>query len=318
MSMTRPWRSEVRAVNISATISSSVVGGEFDGARQRIAAKRAEPHQPHLAAFSPARSFMRSSSTMMSAPSRSTTGRSCREIKRHDRDVLHHDVLPDVELGPVRQRKHADGFALVRCACCRRAKARAAGSSDPRHGWRCGTRRCAPSRAIFSSSRRAPPKAASKPYLSSACFSPSVFITCVCRAEPESNGLMPRFTPSSLMWTSSLSPSRFAVSSRNLIISRNFQVVSTCRSGNGGLRRIERLHRQMQHHRRILADGIEHHRIGELGRHLAHDVDALRLEALEVGEAVGGNGQGPVLSGWEQLIRTFCVRIVIGHLLGWR
>jgi hypothetical protein len=41
----------------------------------------------------------------------------------------------------------------------------------------------------------------------------------------------------------------------------------------------------MQHHRRILADGIEHHRIGKLGRHLPHDMDRLRLQAFEVGEA---------------------------------
>ena len=45
---------------------------------------------------------------------------------------------------------------------------------------------------------------------------------------------------------------------------------------------IERLHRQMQHHRRILADGIEHHRVGELGRHLAHDVDALGFQAPQM------------------------------------
>jgi len=36
---------------------------------------------------------------------------------------------------------------------------------------------------------------ASKPYWSSACFRPSVFITWVCSAEPESNGLIPRRTP---------------------------------------------------------------------------------------------------------------------------
>ena len=43
----------------------------------------------------------------------------------------------------------------------------------------------------FSSSRRAPPNAASKPYLSSACFSPCVFQMSVCTAEPCVNGLMP-------------------------------------------------------------------------------------------------------------------------------
>ena len=44
---------------------------------------------------------------------------------------------------------------------------------------------------------------------------------------------IPIFSPSALMWTWRSSPRRFAVSSRNVIISRNFQVVSTCSSGNG-------------------------------------------------------------------------------------
>src|SRR4029453_11061996 len=35
------------------------------------------------------------------------------EIERHDRDALEMDVLPDVELGPVRQGKHADRLPRV-------------------------------------------------------------------------------------------------------------------------------------------------------------------------------------------------------------
>ena len=87
---------------------------------------------------------------------------------------------------------------------------------------------------LFSSSRRAPPKAASKRHLSSAWRRPSVFITWVWSAEPEAIGEMPRASPSWLTCTSKSMPSRAAVWSRNAIISRNFQVVSTCSSGNGG------------------------------------------------------------------------------------
>ena len=43
----------------------------------------------------------------------------------------------------------------------------------------------------FSSSRRAPPMAASKPYWSSACFSAWVFITSVCTVAPWLIGPMP-------------------------------------------------------------------------------------------------------------------------------
>ena len=51
------------------------------------------------------------------------------------------------------------------------------------------------------------------------------------------------------------------------------------------LGRIERLHRQVQQHRAVLADRIQHHRPFALGDHLAQDVDALGFEALQVRES---------------------------------
>ena len=54
------------------------------------------------------------------------------------------------------------------------------------------------------------------------------------------------------------------------------------REGRGA--REERLAREMQHHRAVLTDRIEHHGIVRLGHHLAHDVDRLGLEPLQVGE----------------------------------
>src|SRR5436309_13095120 len=52
---------------------------------------------------------------------------------------------------------------------------------------------------LFSSSRRAPPIAASNSYLSSACLRASVFITRVWSDEPDAVGLTPRSTPSWLI-----------------------------------------------------------------------------------------------------------------------
>ena len=46
----------------------------------------------------------------------------------------------------------------------------------------------------------------------------------------------------------------------------------------------EGLLREAQEHDRVLAAGKEQHRALELGRELAHDVDRLRLELVEVGE----------------------------------
>jgi hypothetical protein len=57
---------------------------------------------------------------------------------------------------------------------------------------------------------------------------------------------------------------------------------------------IERLQRQMQHDRRILADRIEHHRMAERSRHLPHDVDALGFELPQIGGEVLFHGDlGP-------------------------
>ena len=53
---------------------------------------------------------------------------------------------------------------------------------------------------------------------------------------------------------------------------------------------MERLLRQPQQHRRVLADRVEHHRPLELGDHLAHDVDALGFERAQVIEARARRG----------------------------
>src|SRR6266480_2235212 len=39
-----------------------------------------------------------------------------REVERDDRNVLEVDVLPDIDLGPVREREHADALAGTQLA----------------------------------------------------------------------------------------------------------------------------------------------------------------------------------------------------------
>ena len=55
-------------------------------------------------------------------------------------------------------------------------------------------------------------------------------------------------------------------------------------------RRMEGLEQQVQQHRTVLADRIQQHRVAELGRHLAHDVDAFGFELVEVGQSVVQGG----------------------------
>ena len=71
----------------------------------------------------------------------------------------------------------------------------------------------------------------------------------------------------------------------------------------GRLGRVEGLHGQMQHHRAVLADRIEHHRLFALGDHLPHDVDGLGFEAGQMGQMVvraGSAGCGHFGSGPER------------------
>ncbi len=160
---------------------------------------------------------------------------------------------------------------------------RAAGSSGPSGAAPSGTRRCAPWRA--TSPRRGGRRRTRR--RSRTCrapaSAPAVFMTSVCTAEPCVNGLMPRSSAFLVDVDEQVEPELGAPCGRGTrIISRNFHVVSTCSSGNGGFAGIERLHRQVQHHRAVLADRIEHHRLLALGDDLAHDVDALGLEPLQV------------------------------------
>jgi len=70
----------------------------------------------------------------------------------------------------------------------------------------------------------------------------------------------------------------------------------------------ERLLGEAKHDRGVLADGVQHDRLGELGNHLSKDMNGFRLQGLEVRE--GGHkthdtkamsscpwGLGPLKSG---------------------
>ncbi len=54
---------------------------------------------------------------------------------------------------------------------------------------------------------------------------------------------------------------------------------------------VEGLLGEAEHHRGVLADRVQHHRLLELGDDLAQDVDALGLELAQVGEAIAAHLQ---------------------------
>ena len=171
-------------------ISGTRLGVALDRARQRVAAERAEAHPRQrrlLARLERHAVVVDHDQRPVALDDRPLL----REVERHDRDLLAVDVVPDVELGPVREREDADRLALVLARVVEPPELRAAGSSGPSGAARERNEKIRSLARDLSSSRRAPPNAASKPYASSACLSASVFITSVWTAEPCVNGLMP-------------------------------------------------------------------------------------------------------------------------------
>ena len=130
-----------------------------------------------------------------------------------------------------------------------------------------------------SSSRRAPPNAASKP-----CASIASSSVVVCSRLREARGPVSSTTrPVSIDSCTEATIASGTRRSRNSITSGKLCPVSTCMTGNGSGAGRERLLGQRQQQDRVLAAGEQQHRLLQLGRHLADDVDGLRLELLEVG-----------------------------------
>ena len=90
-----------------------------------------------------------------------------------------------------------------------------------------------------------------------------------------------------LVWTISSAPisSRIAVAELDHFMELVGGV--DMQQGERKAARVKRLLRQAQHHGRILADGIQHHRPGKLGHHLAKNMDALRLQRPQMWDTPG-------------------------------
>ena len=136
---------------------------------------------------------------------------------------------------------------------------------DPRHGWRCGRRRYAPWRGFFLVAR----PAGRQRQRSHTCPAPASGFRSSspgCAAtRPESKGLC-ALHPVFIDVHDQVRPNRFGCRPRSTGSSPRTSGRVHITSAGMAAWRIESLHRQMQHHATVLADGIEHHRIGELGR----------------------------------------------------
>ena len=158
-------------------------------ARARTCSRASASGTSPFAASRPGSSGMSCSSGISVSP-RTTISRFFGEIQRHHRNVLRVDVLPDVQLRPVRERKHADALALVDAAVVQVPQLRPLVLRVPLASGR-GTNRPAPWRAISPrrAARRRTPRRSRRPASasSSACVFSSAQHFCV----PSRNGLAP-------------------------------------------------------------------------------------------------------------------------------
>ena len=154
--------------------------------------------------------------------------------------------------------------------------------AGPSDGRRCAARRRAPWRATFL--RRAARRR--RPRRSRICRAPAcsacVFITSVCSREPLSNGLMPCAHAVLVDVDDQLEAELCGalVAERDHLAELPGGVDMQQREGDAA--RIKRLQRQMQQHRRILADRIEHDRVFAVATTSRMMWIALGFELLQV------------------------------------
>ena len=192
------------------------------------------------------------------------------------------DVLPHIQLGPVRQGEHADAFAAILARVVQRPELRTLILGVP--AMLRGAKR---KHALFGAALFFVPAAAAE------CRIEAVLIQSLAQRLREHDvGIRGAMGP------------RFDAATHALIIGvhQEFQAVFF----GGGIAEFEhlakipprcdlqqrerrlpgrkRLAREMQHHRAILAHRIQHDRLFTLRSHFAKNVNALGLEALQIVE----------------------------------
>ena len=286
-SISRPDRSDRRSTSISASRSSSVLGGRLDRGGERVAAEGAEPHAPHL--------------------------RLLAVLQRVAVVVDHDQLAAAVDDRPLARRSTAAprGCSRAGCSATRRARSswtsgRPASSGPRRAGcWRCARTPAAACAAPSGGRARAARTPAPWPGTAPRRGGP--------RRRPRRS--RPRRAParsatvfmirvySWVPWVNGRDALRHA-----LLVGVHQQVdaelggrpvaeLDHLAELPGGvdvqdrerhLARRERLDGEVQQDRGVLADAVEHHRAPERAGGLPEDVDRLGLERVEDG--VGRDG----------------------------
>ncbi len=272
------------------------LGLRFHRARQRVAAQGAKAHllpHRHFAGVQPHAFVVDHDQRARALDHRALGGK----IQRHDGDVLQMDVLPDVELGPVADGEDADRFTRVLAAVVEVPQLGAlvlgvplvlgvAEAEDAFLG----------AALLFVAARAAEGgvEAMVVQRLLQALRLPDVGVQR--RAVVE--GVDAARLGLGVLPHQQLHPQFGGHALAQRIHVAELPGGVHVQQREGRRRRVEGLLRQAQHHGRILADRIQHHRAFALGHHLAQDVDAFGFQALQVGQVDGmrwghgGRGRG--------------------------
>ena len=260
-------------------------GGALDGTRQRVAPKRAEADGAHFRGF-----VWLEREAFVIDHQNETVALHCRaqgrEIERDDLDAFEMDVLPDVELGPVRDREHADAFALGLAgvveapefgALVFRVPAVVGGAEGKEALFRTGL--------LFVTA------GAAKGYVETVqveCLLQTFGFPHVCVQRAMIEGVDPFFLGLRVLVDNQIHSSVLCCLS-----AKRIHVPELPRSIDMQLRerwrcRVKGLLGQMKHDRAVFTNAVEHHRSLGLSDDLAEDVDAFCLKALKVRQCFHG------------------------------
>lgn len=255
--------------------------GGFDGTRQGIATQGSESDGSDLWGFT---GFERHAFIIDHDEGAISfdDGTRCCEIERDDRNVLEIDVLPDIEFGPIGEGEDADALAFVDLAVVDIPKFGALIFGIP---------------AVIFVTEGVDPFLGARLFLITPSTTEGGIELVVIECLLESLGFhdIGVFFAAMGEWADALFDA--------LLVDVNDEVEAEflghlvakgdhfaefpggidMEEGERGLSGVEGLHREVQHDRGVLADGVEHDGSVEFGGDFPDDVDALSLKLLEVG-----------------------------------
>ena len=204
------------------------------------------------------------------------------EVQRHHGNVFGVDVGPDVDLGPVRQREHADAVAAAQPAVVEVPEFGALVLRVPAMLRIAEAEHALLGAGLLFVAARATDGGIAAVLVERLLERLGLHDVGVARAMRErrnARGLAGFVRVDDELGVEALGG---LVAERDHFLELPARVDVQQREGNAA--REEGLAGQVQQDRGVLADGIHEQRLGELGRHFAEDVDALGLEPGQVGQ----------------------------------